>query len=178
MIQNKCERLAEVERKVDTCAPPYVFACVSDLYVRKPIVKNTDTGPSKFQVVGTSQTVDRRCRDRTVAVHRLRGNRYDHRHLQPQAADQHNSVYLKHDVPALSLAGTKKWWPRKMIERYAVTHLFLTVGAIRNIVERIADAVMETQKMISEYCNDVPEFREVGERMIATWKEGVGTFEK
>lgn len=65
-----------------------------------------------------------------------------------------------------------------MIERYAVTHLFLTVGAIRNIVERIADAVMETQKMISEYCNDVPEFREVGERMIATWKEGVGTFEK
>jgi serine/threonine-protein kinase HipA len=88
------------------------------------------------------------------------------------------TVYLKHDVPALSLAGTKKWWPRKIIERYAVTHLFLTVGAIRNIVERIADAVMETQKMISEYCNDVPEFREVGERMIAIWKEEVGTFEK
>jgi hypothetical protein len=37
---------------------------------------------------------------------------------------------------------------------------------------------METQKMISEYCNDVPEFREVGERMIAIWKEGVGTFKK
>jgi serine/threonine-protein kinase HipA len=86
------------------------------------------------------------------------------------------TVYLKHDVPALSLAGTKKWWPRKMIERYAVTHLFLTVGAIRNIVERVAGAVMETQKMISEYCNNFPEFREVGESMIAIWKEGVGTF--
>jgi serine/threonine-protein kinase HipA len=60
-------------------------------------------------------------------------------------------VYLKHDVPALSLAGTKKWWPHKMIERFAMAHLFLSIGTIRNIVERVADAVMETQKLIPEY---------------------------
>ena len=83
------------------------------------------------------------------------------------------TVYLKHDVPALSLAGTKKWWPRKMIERFAMAHLFLSVGTIHKIVERVADAVMETQKLIPEYCNDHPQFREVGERMMAIWKEGI-----
>jgi len=88
------------------------------------------------------------------------------------------TVYLKHDVPALSLAGTKKWWPRKMIERFALAHLFLSVGTIRDIVERVADAVMETQKLIPKYCKNLPEFREVGERMIAIWNEGVGIFEK
>lgn len=88
------------------------------------------------------------------------------------------TVYLKHDVPALSLFGTKKWWLRKIIERFAMTHLFLSVGTIRSIVDRIADAVMETQKLIPEYCNELPEFRQVGERMISIWKEGVGSFEK
>jgi len=83
------------------------------------------------------------------------------------------TAYLKHDVPALSLAGTKKWWPRKMIERFAMAHLFLSVGTIHQIVERVADAVTETQKLIPEYCNDHPQFREVGERMMAIWEEGV-----
>jgi serine/threonine-protein kinase HipA len=88
------------------------------------------------------------------------------------------TVYLKHDVPALSLAGTKKWWPRKMIERFATAHLLLSVGTIHKIIERVADAVMETQKQIPSYCKDLPAFREVGERMIAVWEEGVGTFKK
>ncbi len=80
---------------------------------------------------------------------------------------------MKHDVPALSLAGTKKWWRRKMIDRFAMAHLFLSVGTVHKIVERVADAVMETQKMIPEYSNDHPKFRDLGERMMAIWKEGV-----
>ena len=31
-------------------------------------------------------------------------------------------VYIPRDVPALSLAGTKKWWPRNILEKFAVTH--------------------------------------------------------
>ncbi len=37
------------------------------------------------------------------------------------------TVYIKNDVPALTLADTKKWWPQKMLERFAVPHLFLSV---------------------------------------------------
>jgi hypothetical protein len=61
---------------------------------------------------------------------------------------------------------------------FAMSHLFLSVGTIHDIVERVADAVIETPKLIPEYCKDRPEFREVVKRMIAIWKEGVGTFKK
>jgi hypothetical protein len=37
---------------------------------------------------------------------------------------------------------------------------------------------METQQLIPGYGKDRPGFREVGERMIAIWKEGVETFKK
>jgi serine/threonine-protein kinase HipA len=65
-----------------------------------------------------------------------------------------------------------------MIERFAMAHLFLSIGTIHNIVDRVADAVMETRKLIPDYCKDLPGFREVGERMIAIWKEGVAASEK
>ena len=86
------------------------------------------------------------------------------------------TAYIHHDVPALSLAGTKKWWPRKMLERFAMAHLFLPIGEINRTIEQIADAVMETRQMIPEYIADHPEFCEVGENMMEIWEEGVGGF--
>ena len=86
------------------------------------------------------------------------------------------TAYLRHDVPALSLAGTKKWWPRKMLERFAVAHLSLPIGEVYEIVTCLADAVMETRQMIPPYISDHPEFRETGEAMMAIWEEGVKGF--
>ena len=86
------------------------------------------------------------------------------------------TAYLHHDVPALSLAGTKRWWPRKMLERFAMVHLSLPIGEINRTIERLADAVMETRQMIPEYVVDHPEFREVGGRMMSIWEEGVRGF--
>lgn len=83
------------------------------------------------------------------------------------------TAYLRHDVPALSLAGTKKWWPRKMLEHFAVTHLGLGVGEIRESFQRLADAVMETRRRIPQYIVEHPEFREIGEAMMKIWEEGV-----
>ncbi len=85
-------------------------------------------------------------------------------------------AYLHHDIPALSLAGTKKWWSRKMLERFAMAHLSLPVGEISRTIERLADAVMETRRLIPDYISDHPEFREVGGSMMALWEEGVGGF--
>jgi len=82
-------------------------------------------------------------------------------------------AYLRHDIPALSLAGAKKWWPRKMLEQFAVTHLLLTVGEIDEIFARLADAVMETRRLIPTYISEHPEFRETGEAMLAAWASGV-----
>jgi serine/threonine-protein kinase HipA len=83
------------------------------------------------------------------------------------------TVYIRKDVPALSLVGTKKWWPRKVLERFAVTHLSLPVAAIADVFNRIAEAITETEKMIPRYIAEHPEFREIGERMMTQWDEGM-----
>lgn len=88
------------------------------------------------------------------------------------------TAYLRHDVPALSLAGTKKWWPRKILERFATVYLSLPLGEINRTIERIADAVMETRQLLPAYIADHPEFREVGKSMMGIWEEGVGDFLK
>lgn len=86
------------------------------------------------------------------------------------------TAYIKNDVPALTLAGTKKWWPRKMLERFAIANLSMTVGDVKETIERTADAVMETRKLIPDYISDHPEFQDVGEAMMSIWEEGVRDF--
>jgi serine/threonine-protein kinase HipA len=86
------------------------------------------------------------------------------------------TAYLRHDVPALSLSGTKKWWSRKMLERFAIAHLSLPIGEINRSIERLADAVMDTRRLIPEYIVDHPEFRDIGKNMMEAWEEGVGGF--
>ncbi len=82
-------------------------------------------------------------------------------------------AYIPKDVPALSLAGSKKWWYRKVLEKFAVAYLALPIGKIGQIFEEIADGVNDTQGMLSAYVEEHPEFRDVGSRMLAAWNEGV-----
>jgi serine/threonine-protein kinase HipA len=83
------------------------------------------------------------------------------------------TTYIRNDVPALSLAGTKKWWPRKVLEQFGVTHLSLTPGSLRQAFERTAEAVVETRNEVRAYISDHPEFRETGNSMLAAWEAGV-----
>lgn len=82
-------------------------------------------------------------------------------------------AYIAKDVPALSLAGTKKWWQRKLLEKFAIAHLSLPVGKIGQIFEKTADGVNDTRGMLSAYLEEHPEFGDVGNRMLAAWNEGV-----
>ncbi|MBA4416719.1 MAG: type II toxin-antitoxin system HipA family toxin [Syntrophus sp. (in: bacteria)] len=88
------------------------------------------------------------------------------------------TAYIRNDVPALTLGGSKKWWPRKVLEKFAVSHLSMPIGTISNIFDRVAEAVMETRGMIPGYISEHPEFREIGELMIAQWNEGVNGLSK
>lgn len=83
------------------------------------------------------------------------------------------TAYIKNDVPALTLEGTKKWWARKTLERFAGSHLSMPKGDIDRTFERMAEAVMATRQKIPSYGAEHPEFREVGERMAAIWEDGV-----
>ena len=83
------------------------------------------------------------------------------------------TAYIKKDVPALTLSGTKKWWPRKILERFAVAHLYLPAGTVCATFNRLAEAVTETRGIIPGYIAEHPEFQEIGELMMTEWNEGV-----
>ncbi|MCK5913740.1 MAG: type II toxin-antitoxin system HipA family toxin [Desulfuromusa sp.] len=83
------------------------------------------------------------------------------------------TVYIKNDIPALTLSGTKKWWPRKILEKFAVTHLSLTSSEIKKIIDKTMTAVMETRQQIPTHISNHPEFQEIGTAMMATWEAGV-----
>ncbi len=83
------------------------------------------------------------------------------------------TVYLKNDVPALTLAGTKKWWSKKILETFAITHLSLSNREIADIFDRTTTAVTEIRRDIKVYISDHPEFREIGTMMMTSWESGI-----
>ncbi|ABL01398.1 type II toxin-antitoxin system HipA family toxin [Pelobacter propionicus] len=83
------------------------------------------------------------------------------------------TAYIPKDVPALSLFGTKKWWSRRALERFAVSHLSLPVGRVGQILEKVAEAVTDTRGIVSAYMVEHPEYREVGNLQLASWEVGV-----
>jgi serine/threonine-protein kinase HipA len=52
----------------------------------------------------------------------------------------------------------------------------LPIGEINRSIERLADAVIDTRRLIPGYIADHPEFRDIGENMMVAWEEGVGGF--
>ncbi len=83
------------------------------------------------------------------------------------------TAYLRNDVPALTLDGTKKWWPRQTLERFAVTRLELPVGTVSAVIQRCADAVADTRPLLTAYQAGHPEFAPVGARMLEAWEQGL-----
>jgi len=83
------------------------------------------------------------------------------------------TAYIRNDVPALTLAGTKKWWNRKMLEQFAMVQLSLPVGLISAVFEQIATSVMEVRGEIHGYCVEHPTFKDTGKRMMDIWQQGV-----
>lgn len=88
------------------------------------------------------------------------------------------TAYLPKDLPALSLAGTKKWWNRKLLEQFALAHLSLPVKKVSEIIEKMGEAVSETRNLLIAYIAEHPEYQTIGERQLAAWEAGTGEFVK
>lgn len=86
------------------------------------------------------------------------------------------TVYIKKDVPALSLAGTKKWWQPNLLEKFGLTYLSLPPAKIREIIRRDVDAVMETSELMLAYIADHPSFSPVGNEMSHIWRKATAYF--
>lgn len=83
------------------------------------------------------------------------------------------TAYIPKDLPALSLAGSKKWWSRKMLEQFAVAHLTIPASRAGQIMEQMAEAVTDTRGMLAAHIEDHSEFREIGKKQLAAWNEGI-----
>lgn len=86
------------------------------------------------------------------------------------------TAYLQNDIPALHLAGTKKWWPRKILVAFAMQALSLPQRQAIQIIDRVAEAVIDAAQLMPPYIRDNPDFEEVGNRMLSIWQEGVDAF--
>ncbi|MDP2862038.1 MAG: type II toxin-antitoxin system HipA family toxin [Desulfobacterales bacterium] len=83
------------------------------------------------------------------------------------------TAYIGKDVPALTIGGTKKWWDRKMLEKFGVAHCGLSVSRIAGIISKSGDAVLNIKPELKRYIKDHPEFSSVGGNMLKAWDAGV-----
>ena len=85
------------------------------------------------------------------------------------------SVYLPKDSMALTLNGTTKWPSAKELQRLGETRIGGSPARVREILERVGDAVASTSGDIKSYIENHPDFDEIGSRMILEWQKGSDT---
>jgi serine/threonine-protein kinase HipA len=85
------------------------------------------------------------------------------------------SVYLPKDSLALTLNGSTRWPTAKELRRLGETRAGGTPANIRQILERIAEAMRETMREVPSYTKEHPQFAGIGQRMLQEWEIGVNT---
>jgi serine/threonine-protein kinase HipA len=84
-------------------------------------------------------------------------------------------VYLPKDSLALTLNGSTTWPTAKELRKFGETRAGGTPAKIRQILERIAEAIQETTREVQSYTKEHPQFAEIGQRMLQEWVGGVNT---
>ncbi|HEY3127915.1 MAG TPA: HipA domain-containing protein [Acidobacteriota bacterium] len=82
------------------------------------------------------------------------------------------SIYLPKDSLAFTLNGTTQWPDAKALRRLGETRMHGAPAKVRQILQRIADALSETASEIQTYMKSHPEFTEIGNGMLAAWGTG------
>jgi serine/threonine-protein kinase HipA len=82
------------------------------------------------------------------------------------------SAYLPKDSMALTLNGTTKWPSAKELQRLGETRTGGSPARVREILERVRDAVARTAGDIKSYIKNHPDFDEIGSRMMLEWQKG------
>jgi len=82
------------------------------------------------------------------------------------------TVYLPKDSLALTINGTTRWPTAKELKRLGETRIGASPGHVREILERIRDAIAATSKEVQAYIKGHSQFEEIGKRMIKQWESG------
>lgn len=79
------------------------------------------------------------------------------------------TAYIRSDVPALTLGGTKKWWKLQMLEKYGQTHCGMKPAQTRAVLQRLGVALVDQAQAIENYVQKRPAFNEVGQVIVETF---------
>ena len=82
------------------------------------------------------------------------------------------AVYLPKDSLALTLYGTTRWPSAQELTRLGVTHMTTAPSRIKQILERIGDALSKTSTDVRAYAKEHPHFSDIGKRMLQEWDKG------
>ena len=85
------------------------------------------------------------------------------------------SIYIAKDRLALTLDGSTQWPPAKQLRRLGETRGGGTPAKVKQILERIGEAMRETEKEVQANVREHPEFAEIGKRMLQEWQSGAAT---
>ena len=79
------------------------------------------------------------------------------------------SVYMPKDSMALTLNGSSRWPTAKELQRLGETRAGGTPSQIRNILDRISEAIQSTAADVRVYMKEHPDFADIGGRMLREW---------
>jgi serine/threonine-protein kinase HipA len=82
------------------------------------------------------------------------------------------SVYLAKDTMALTLNGSTRWPSAKELRKLGETRLGSPPSRMKQILERIDEAISATNADVRAYIRQQPDFAETGERMLQEWEKG------
>lgn len=82
------------------------------------------------------------------------------------------SVYLPKDSMALTFNGSTRWPVAKDLQRVGETRCGGTPSQVRDILERIAEALRSTAAEVRTHMKEDLDFAEIGKRMLQEWESG------
>jgi serine/threonine-protein kinase HipA len=85
------------------------------------------------------------------------------------------SVYLPKDTMALTLNGATRWPKAKDLRRLGETRIGASPTRVREIMERVAEAVLDTSKEMRAYIRGHRGFEPIGSGMLDQWEQGIAT---
>lgn len=85
------------------------------------------------------------------------------------------AVYLSMDKMGLTLNGKTNWPRTKDLRRLGEARIGATPARIKQIMERVGQAIAETSQLMRAYMKEHLEFEEIGGLMLQQWGQGLET---
>jgi len=82
------------------------------------------------------------------------------------------TVYQPKDSMALTLNGSTRWPSAKELRRLGETRAAGTPSSVRQVLQRIGEAIADTATEVRAYIEEHQDFAEIGERMLQEWATG------